>query len=310
MKKIEFKKIKLENGETMAYRHVGCSENKVLLIHGFQSSSQFFEDLLESFDDKIEVFAPDLIGYGESSYENKHKKMNEWAKDLNYFVDALNIEDFTLVGWSLGGQVSMDFAGLFSEKIKQLILIASVGVRGLVMPKDKDTNEDNKKLKLPNFLKNFNIKHDQSFTVPILNGIKDKDIDFFEDLFRQTIYNVNDPNPDDLRKMAEDFLKQRCFLEALLAMVTYNNTSEDGDGLINKINKKVTWIHGDKDMVVPIDDAYKSIEYFPNKVNFIEFENSGHAVFVDEKEKFIKIFEDLIENEDWLLNNLFCVSFF
>lgn len=298
MKKIEYKKIKLENGETMAYRHVGCSENKVLLIHGFQSSSQFFEDLLGSLDDKIEVFAPDLIGYGESSYENKHKKMNEWAKDLNYFVDALNIEDFTLVGWSLGGQVSMDFAGLFSEKIKQLILIASVGVRGLVMPKDKDTNEDNKKLKLPNFLKNFNIKHDQSFTVPILNGIKDKDIDFFEDLFRQTIYNVNDPNPDDLRKMAEDFLKQRCFLEALLAMVTYNNTSEDGDGLINKINKKVTWIHGDKDMVVPIDDAYKSIEYFPNKVNFIEFENSGHAVFVDEKEKFIKIFEDLIENED------------
>lgn len=298
MSEIEFEKIKLDNGETMAYRHVGCGENKVILIHGFQSSSQFFEDLLEGLDENIEVFAPDLIGYGESSYENKHKEMKEWAEDLKYFADSLDIENFSLVGWSLGGLVAMDFAGIFPEKIKQLILIASVGVKGFVMPKDKDINDDDKKLKLPNFLKNFNIKHDHSFTVPILNGIKDKDIDFFEDLFRQTIYNVNDPNPDDLRKMAEDFLKQRCFLESFLAMVTYNNTKEKGSGLIEKINKKVTWIHGNKDMVVPIDDALESIEYFPNKVNFIKFKNSGHAVFVDEKEKFVEIFEDLIKNEN------------
>lgn len=298
MSKIEFKKIKLENGETMAYRHIGSGENKLVLIHGFQSSSQFFEDLLESLDENIEVFAPDLIGYGESSYENKHKEMKEWAEDLKYFADSLNIDNFSLVGWSLGGLVAMDFVGIFPEKIKQLILIASVGVKGFVMPKDKDVNDDDKKLKLPNFLKNFNIKYDHSFTVPILNGIKDKDIDFFEDLFRQTIYNVNDPNPDDLRKMAEDFLKQRCFLESLLAMVTYNNTKEKGSGLIEKINKKVTWIHGNKDMVIPIDDALESIEYFPNKVNFIKFENSGHAVFVDEKEKFVEIFEDLIKNEN------------
>ncbi|MDU1708263.1 MAG: alpha/beta hydrolase, partial [Anaerococcus vaginalis] len=79
---------------------------------------------------------------------------------------------------------------------------------------------------------------------------------------------------------------------------TYNNTKEKGSGLIEKINKKVTWIHGNKDMVIPIDDALESIEYFPTKVNFIRFENSGHAVFVDEKEKFVEIFEDLIKNEN------------
>ncbi len=295
---MKIEKVKLENGETMAYRHVGHGENKVILIHGFQSSSQFFEDLLESLDENIEVFAPDLIGYGESSYENKHKEMADWAKDLKYFSQKLNLENFSLAGWSLGGHVAMDFAGLYPDLIKNLILIASVGVKGFIMPKDKQAKDDDSKLKLPNFLKNFNIKHDHSFTVPILNGIKDKDIDFFEDLFKQTIYNVNDPNPDDLRKMAEDFLKQRCFLESLLAMVTYNNTNKGGSGLIEKIDKKVTWIHGDKDMVVPIDDAIESIGYFPNKVDFIKFDNSGHAIFVDEKEKFIKIFEDLVKNEN------------
>ncbi len=87
-------------------------------------------------------------------------------------------------------------------------------------------------------------------------------------------------------------------MESLLAMVTYNNTNKGGSGLIEKIDKKVTWIHGDKDMVVPIDDAIESIGYFPNKVDFIKFDNSGHAIFVDEKEKFIKIFEDLVKNEN------------
>lgn len=295
---MKIEKVNLENGEIMAYRHVGKGENKVLLIHGFQSSSQFFEDLLESLDENIELFAPDLIGYGESSYENKHKEMADWAKDLKYFSQKLNLKNFSLAGWSLGGLVAMEFAGLYPDLIKNLILIASVGVKGFIMPKDKQAKDDDSKLKLPNFLKNFNIKHDHSFTVPILNGIKDKDIDFFKDLFRQTIYNVNDPDPDDLRKMAEDFLKQRCFLESLLAMVTYNNTNKGGSGLIEKIDKKVTWIHGDKDMVVPIDDAIESIGYFPNKVDFIKFDNSGHAIFVDEKEKFIKIFEDLVKNEN------------
>lgn len=300
MSEIKLEKLKLENDETMAYRHVGHGDNKVILIHGFQSSSRFFEVLLENLDENdesIEVFAPDLIGYGESSYKNKHKDISDWSKDIKYFSDILNLKDFNLLGWSLGGLVAMDFAGLYPDMIKQLILLSSVGVKGFIMPKDKEVKDDNKKLKLPNFLKNFNIKHDQSFTVPILNGIKDHDINFFEDLFRQTIFNVNDPNPDDLKTMAEDFLKQRCFLESLLAMVTYNNTSDGGSGLIEKINKKVTWFHGRKDMVIPISDAYKSLKYFPNKVNFVEFENSGHAIFIDEKEKFVKLFENLIKNE-------------
>lgn len=148
---MKIEKVKLENGETMAYRHVGHGENKVILIHGFQSSSQFFEDLLESLDENIEVFAPDLIGYGESSYVNKHKEMADWAKDLKYFSQKLNLENFSLAGWSLGGHVAMDFAGLYPDLIKNLILIASVGVKGFIMPKDKQAKDDDSKLKLPNF---------------------------------------------------------------------------------------------------------------------------------------------------------------
>ena len=69
------------------------------------------------------------------------------------------------------------------------------------------------------------------------------------------------------------------------------------NGLIKKINKKITWFHGIKYIIITISDAYKSLKYFPNKVNFVEFENSGHAIFIDEKEKFVKLFEDLIKNE-------------
>ncbi|MSS77093.1 alpha/beta hydrolase [Anaerococcus sp. WCA-380-WT-2B] len=286
MKEIEFSKIKLENGEIMAYRHVGNGDNVLILVHGFQSSSSFFEDLLESFDQDINVYAPDLIGYGDSTYKIKHKEMKDWAFDLYYFLNALKINRISLAGWSLGGLVCMDFAGLYPDFVKNLILIASVGNEGFIMPDKKEKKDDHFKLKLPNFLKDFSLRHDESFTIPILNGIKDKDIDFFKDLLSQTIFNVNDPDPNDLRKMAEDFIKQKCFLEALLAMVKYDNT-KNGSGLINNIIMPTTWMHGDKDMVIPIDNAYKSIENFPKKVNFIEFKDSGHAIFVDEKDKFL-----------------------
>lgn len=294
MKDIEFKKIDLENGETMAYRHKGSGDNILILVHGFQSSSEFFEDLIKSIDEDVNVYAPDLIGYGDSTYNVKHEEMKDWAIDLYYFLNALQLEKINLCGWSLGGQVCMDFAGLYPDLVKNLILIASVGNEGFIMPNKREKEDDGFKLKLPNFLKDFNLKHDESFTVPILNGIKDKDIDFFKDLLSQTIFNVNDPDPDDLRKMAEDFIKQECFLESLLAMVKYDNT-ENGSNLIKNITMPTTWMHGDKDMVIPIDDAYKSIKNFPNKVNFIKFENSGHALFVDEKDKFLRELYKLIK---------------
>lgn len=294
MSEIEFKKIELANGETMAYRHKGKGNKILVLIHGFQSSSEFFESLLKALDDDINVYAPDLIGYGDSTYKVKHEKMKDWAVDLYYFFNALKLDKVNLLGWSLGGQVAMDFAGLYPDLVKNLILMSSVGNEGFIMPDEKEKEDDGFKLKLPNFLKDLSLKHDESFTVPILNGIKDKDIDFFKDLLSQTIFNVNDPDPDDLRKMAEDFLKQECFLEALLAMVKYDNT-ENGSGLIKNITMPTYWMHGDKDMVVPIGDAYKSIENFPDKVKFIKFENSGHAIFIDEEDKFLKELGNIID---------------
>lgn len=287
MNQIELKKIELENGETMAYRHVKESGDILVLVHGFQSSSQFFEDLLKSFDG-LNIYAVDLIGYGDSTYRKKHKNIRDWAKDLSYFLKAVNLDKINLLGWSFGGQVCMDFASLYKERVKNLILVASVGTKGFIIPDKKS-----EKFKLPNFLKDFRLSHNKRFTIPILNGIRDKDIEFFKDILRQTIFNVNDPNPDDLRKMAEDFLKQRCFLEALLAMARYDNT-KTGSNFIENITMPVTWLHGKKDMVVPIDDAYKSIEYFPKEVKFIKFDKAGHALFVDEKERFVRTIKDVL----------------
>lgn len=286
--KLEFSKVKLENGETMAYRYKKGRGYPLILIHGFQSSSRFFTDLIFSLNEDIRIYAIDLIGYGDSSYNKKHEKMLDWAYDLYYFLKAMDIKKANILGWSLGGQVGMDFAGVFPSMVKNLILVASVGCKGFIMP-NKSLN-----IKIPQFMKDFQIKHDKSFTIPILNGIKDEDIDFFEDIFKQTVFNVKDPNPNVLMMMTQDFIKQDCFLESLLAMIKYDNT-KTGTNLIKNLTMPITWIHGDKDMIVPISDAYNSIGKFPQKINFIKFENSGHVLFVDEKERFVKIINDLLD---------------
>ena len=77
-------------------------------------------------------------------------------------------------------------------------------------------------------------------------------------------------------------------------MIKYDNT-KTGTNLIKNLTMPITWIHGDKDMIVPISDAYNSIGKFPQKINFIKFENSGHVLFVDEKERFVKIINDLLD---------------
>src|SRR5690625_4322479 len=114
----------------MAYRYKKGKTDPLILIHGFQSSSKFFIDLIFSLNEDIEIYAIDLIGYGDSSYNKKHEKMLDWASDLYYFLKALDIKKAHILGWSLGGQVGMDFASLHKDMVKNLILVASVGCRG------------------------------------------------------------------------------------------------------------------------------------------------------------------------------------
>lgn len=297
MEKIKFNKENLPNGETMAYRHKGKGNKTLLLVHGNQSSSIFYENLMNNLDDNINIYAIDLMGFGDSTYKNKHSLIKDWAEDVNEFMEIKNIKDAVVVGWSLGGGVVMELAAKYPEKVKHLVLLASVGVKGYPMFK---YDENLKPILSEPIYKEEDIVKDPVLMIPVLKGIEEQNAGFFTEVWRKTIFNLNEPEEEVYKSYMEAILKEKCFLDVSVALINFNITREksviDGSGKIENIKMPVTWIHGEKDLVVPIKTGIDSMKYFETETDFIKFENSGHAMFMDESEKFINILEKIVSD--------------
>lgn len=111
----------------MQYRDVG-SGPVLVLVHGFCESWEIFEGLLPSLSATCRVVAPNLPGHGGAGWDGSLRSLEDVACWLRDMLDALEIERCVLVGHSLGGYVSVAFAGLFPERLLGLGLLHSTSL--------------------------------------------------------------------------------------------------------------------------------------------------------------------------------------
>jgi pimeloyl-ACP methyl ester carboxylesterase len=89
----------------MAYREQGSGQ-PLLLVHGWGAHGGFFQPQLDGLSADFRVIAVDLRGHGDSRADPDAALSNELlARDLNEFMAALDLEDVTAVGWSMGAMV-------------------------------------------------------------------------------------------------------------------------------------------------------------------------------------------------------------
>ena len=116
-----YKKWILPNREQIAYRERAGGEQTVILVHGNMTSSKHWDVLMDAMDAKYKVYAPDFRGFGESSYNERVTSIKDFSDDLKGFVDALELKDFYLVGWSTGGAVCMQFVADYPGYCEKLV---------------------------------------------------------------------------------------------------------------------------------------------------------------------------------------------
>ncbi len=110
---ISQKKIKTGRLE-VAYLEVGTGETPIVLVHGNTSSSLFFQDFMLALaaTNRYTIYAPDMRGFGDTQVLpiNATRGMRDFSDDLSSLAQALGLTAFHLFGWSLGGNVAMQYA--------------------------------------------------------------------------------------------------------------------------------------------------------------------------------------------------------
>jgi len=289
---IKLRNIELENGEVLGYRECGESENTVVLLHGNMTSSKHFDLLMLELIPKYKVYAIDLRGFGVSTYNNPIDSLKEFANDVEEVIEKLDINRFILAGWSTGGGIAMHIAADMSKRIKKLILIDSVGISGYPIFK----KDQNGAPILTELLKTKeDIKNDLVQVKPVLDALKNKDKEFYRQLFNMIIYNVNKPDNQKYEEYLDDMLTQRNLVDVDYALTRFNisnnsNGLVEGTGEVEKIECPTIVVQGDKDLVVPIQMAQGIVNGIGINAHLEIFENSGHNPMVDNLGKVVELF--------------------
>jgi pimeloyl-ACP methyl ester carboxylesterase len=105
------------------------SGRTIVLVHGQPGSAYEWQPMIERLTLRgFRVIAYDRIGYGRSDGRlDDEFTVEANARELAALLDAENLYDVTLVGWSYGGGTSILAARLEPERIGRLILVGSVG---------------------------------------------------------------------------------------------------------------------------------------------------------------------------------------
>lgn len=85
----------------------------LVLIPGFLCTTQFFVKNIEALSAHCRLVIPDPRGFGHSSKSGEGMNLERMATDIREMMDALDLNDAVLLGWSMGGNIVSEYYRIF-----------------------------------------------------------------------------------------------------------------------------------------------------------------------------------------------------
>lgn len=249
------------------------AENTILFIHGWPLNHNVYEYQLNFFPDKgYRCVAIDLRGFGDSDRPYNGYDYNTMAADIKKVIDVLKLNNITIVGHSMGGALSIKYISNYdAHGVSKLCLIGAAAPSWV---KEKNWPYGYTDEEVTNFI-NDSLNDRPKF----INGISDS---FFYQYVTQSLFNWF----NNIALSASSWATTQC-------LISLKNERLFDD--IPKIKIPTLILHGTHDKVCP----YNFAKYFNENIEnskLVPLTESGHAAFIDEKDKVNENILKFIEN--------------
>jgi len=96
----------------------------LVLLHGWGLNLRVWDGLAILLEKRFRIITVDLPGHGRSEWNPKARTPAEQAWQVHATLESLS-DRYSLLGWSLGGQIALDLAAAMPGSVERLVLVAA-----------------------------------------------------------------------------------------------------------------------------------------------------------------------------------------
>ncbi|MEM6387699.1 MAG: haloalkane dehalogenase [Pseudomonadota bacterium] len=113
------------NGARMHYIEAGEGD-PIVFLHGQPTSSYLWRNVMPFLQDQGRVIAPDLIGFGQSDRPDLDYTFQTHFDYVSGFMDALELDDVTLVVHDWGSILGLNWARLNEDRVSAVVFMEAL----------------------------------------------------------------------------------------------------------------------------------------------------------------------------------------
>lgn len=270
--------ITTKDGVQLYYKDWG-SGRPVVFSHGWPLSSDSWEaQMLFLASQGYRVIAHDRRGHGRSSQPWDGNDMDHYADDLAAVIEALDLKDAVLVGFSTGGGEVARYIGRHGTKrVSKAVLVSSVPPLMLKTPANPG-----------------------GLPIEVFDGLRKGSIDnrsqLYLDLAAGPFFGFNRPDAKPSQGLINSFWMQGMMgghknTYDSIAAFSATDFTED----LKRFDVPTLVIHGDDDQVVPIDAAGKASAKLVKDAKLIVYPGAPHGITDTHKDRLNNDLLDFIK---------------
>ena len=244
------------------YYKVEGKGKAIVLIHGFIEDGSMWNGVINGLAKNYKLIIPDLPGFGKASLPDVDLTMEWYAEYIRAIVKAEKLNKVLVLGHSMGGYVTLNFAEKYGE------LLSGFGLINSHCFEDTPEKKINRQKGIA-FVK----KYGTEFFVREL----------YCSIFHQDFLKKNQKLVDGLIKNAQQYSPE-AVMQASAAMMNRKDKTE----VLKRASVPVLFIQGKDDESAPPEYTLKQASYPPFS-DFNLFENSKHMSVFEKKAELIKI---------------------
>ena len=259
------------DGVQLYYKDWGPKDGPVVTFsHGWPLNADSWESqMLFLAEQGYRVVAHDRRGHGRSSQPWEGNDMDHYADDLAAVIDALDLQDVTLVGFSTGGGEVARYIGRHGTgRVKKAVLVSAV-------PPMMLRTEDNP----------------DGLPLEVFDGIRKASLEdraqLYLDLASGPFYGFNRPGAKVSQGLIDNWRAQGMqagHKNTYDSIAAFSATDFRED--LKKFDVPTLVIHGDDDQIVPLDISGKASAAQIKDAKLIVYPGAPHGLTDTHKARF------------------------